>query len=45
MMHYLLDDLKKEATPLTYDHTPLKYSMKSDNIKMVELLITRGGYY
>lgn len=32
-------------TPLTYDTTPLKYCIKSENLPLIELLISRGAYF
>ena len=45
MLKLLIDIFKREPTPLSYEQTPLRYVVKSENENMIELLLTRGAYY
>jgi ankyrin repeat protein len=40
VLHYLIDELKKSVTPLTYEQTPLKQCFKYENKKLIEFLIS-----
>ena len=37
--------MKIPANPIGCEISPLKVAMKANNIKMVELLVAKGGYY
>ncbi len=41
----IVDELKKDPNPLTFEHTPLKNAVRYENYAIIEFLITRGAYF
>ena len=45
MLIYLLKDLHRNPNPLNSDPSPLKFSIKTNNARMLEILACYGAYY
>lgn len=45
ILQYILNEMKIPANPIGCEISPLKVAMKANNVKMVELLVAKGGFY
>ena len=45
MLLYLLRDLGRSPNPLNSDPSPLKFSIKTSNTRLLEILACNGAYY